>query len=69
LAAIREQEESAMACCHHYFTATEGGEDVFSVDVSSIAYGPGALREAGEQARALGIGRIALFTDRRLAAH
>jgi alcohol dehydrogenase class IV len=68
LAAIREQEESAMACCHHYFTATEGGEDVFSVDVSSIAYGPGALREAGEQARALGIGRIALFTDRRLAA-
>lgn len=57
-----------MGCCHHYFAASEGGEDVFSVDVSSIAYGPGALREAGEQAKALGIGRIALFTDKRLAA-
>lgn len=57
-----------MGCCHHYFTATEGGEEVFAVDVSSIAYGPGALAEAGEQAKALGIRRIALFTDKRLAA-
>jgi alcohol dehydrogenase class IV len=68
LAAFCKQEEQAMGCCHHYFAATEGGEDVFSVDVSSIAYGPGALREAGEQAKALGIARIALFTDKRLAA-
>ena len=57
-----------MGCCHHYFTATKGGEEVFAVDVSSIVYGPGALREAGEQAKALGIRRIALFTDKRLAA-
>jgi alcohol dehydrogenase class IV len=56
-----------MSCCHHYFTATEGGEQVFAIDVSAIAYGPGVLAEAGEQARALGIGRIALFTDQRLA--
>jgi hydroxyacid-oxoacid transhydrogenase len=57
-----------MACCHHYFATTPGGEDAFSVDVSSITYGHGCLSEAGEQAKALGIKRIALFTDKRLAA-
>lgn len=57
-----------MACCHHYFEPVEGGEAVFSVDVSAITYGPGCLAEAGAQARALDIGRIALFTDKRLAA-
>ncbi len=56
-----------MSCCHHYFTAAEGGEEVFSIDVSAIAYGPGVLAEAGEQARALGVARVALFTDKRLA--
>jgi len=57
-----------MACCHHYFEPVEGGEEVFSVDVSAITCGRGCLKEAGEHAKALGIGRIALFTDRRLAA-
>jgi alcohol dehydrogenase class IV len=57
-----------MTCCHNYFATVEGGEEAFSVDVSTITYGAGCLAEAGEQARALGIGRIALFTDKRLAA-
>ena len=57
-----------MACCHHYFATAEGGETAFSIDVSAITYGPGCLGEAGAQAKALGIGRIALFTDKRLAA-
>lgn len=57
-----------MACCHHYFATAPGGEEVFSVDVSAITYGSGCLAEAGGQARALGIGRVALFTDKRLAA-
>ena len=57
-----------MACCHHYFATTPGGEEAFSIDVSAITYGAGCLAEAGEQAKALGIGRIALFTDKRLAA-
>ena len=52
-----------MACCHHYFATTPGGEEAFSIDVSAITYGAGCLAEAGEQAKALGIGRIALFTD------
>ena len=57
-----------MTCCHHHFATTPGGEEAFSVDVSSITYGHGCLREAGEQAKALGIKRIALFTDKRMAA-
>jgi alcohol dehydrogenase class IV len=57
-----------MACCHHYFATQPGGEEAFSVDVSAIAYGAGCLSEAGEQAKALGLRRVALFTDKRLAA-
>jgi hydroxyacid-oxoacid transhydrogenase len=56
-----------MACCH-YYAITEGHESAFAVDVSSIVFGPGALREAGEHARALGMKRAALFTDRRVGA-
>jgi len=56
-----------MACCHHYFATQPGGEEAFSVDVSAITYGAGCLSEAGEQAKALGLRRIALFTDKRLA--
>lgn len=52
-----------MACCHP--TITELGPEVaFSVDVSSITFGPGVLGEAGETLRALGSRRVALFTDR-----
>lgn len=56
-----------MSCCH-YYALTEGHESVFTVDISSISFGPGVLREAGEQARALGMTRVALFTDKRVAA-
>ena len=58
-----------MSCCHHhYYQPTEGMENVFSVDVASISFGYGVLREAGEQARALGMTRVALFTDKTLRA-
>src|SRR5215831_10007654 len=56
-----------MGCCH-YYAISEGKESAFSVDISSIAFGPGVLREAGEQARALGVKRAALFTDKRVRA-
>jgi len=55
-----------MACCHHYGLA-EGGDAAFSVDISAITFGPNCLAEAGDQARQLGIRRIALLTDARLA--
>jgi alcohol dehydrogenase class IV len=55
-----------MTCCHGY-SLVEGNESAFSVDVSSITFGPGALYESGEQLRALGCRRVALFTDPTLA--
>jgi alcohol dehydrogenase class IV len=51
-----------VSCCHDY-SLTGGHESVFSVDVSAISFGPGVLFEAGEQLRALGCRRVALFTD------
>lgn len=56
-----------MSCCHHY-ALTEGGDAVFSVDISAITFGPGCLAEAGDHARNLGLKRVALFTDPRMAA-
>ena len=55
-----------MSCCHHYALAP-GGDAVFAVDVSAITYGAGCLGEAGDHAAALGLERVAVFTDRRLA--
>lgn len=56
-----------MSCCHHYFCSHPGGDTAFAVDVASIVFGPDVLAEAGAHARALGMQRVALFTDRRLA--
>lgn len=56
-----------MGCCHHYFAHTEGGDSAFAIDASHLVFGPGVLREAGDHARALGMRRVALFTDRGVA--
>jgi len=56
-----------MTCCH-YYAITEGHESAFSVDISSIVFGPGVLKEIGEHARSLGMKRVALFTDKRVGA-
>lgn len=56
-----------MACCHHY-APTEGGDDAFTVNTNTITFGRGCLKEAGDNAVALGIKRMALMTDKRLAA-
>ena len=56
-----------MGCCH-YYAITEGHESAFAVDISSIVFGPGVLKEAGEHARTLGMKRAALFTDKRVGA-
>jgi hydroxyacid-oxoacid transhydrogenase len=54
-----------MTCCHYYAIA-EGHESAFSVDIASISFGPGVLKETGEHARALNMKRVALFTDPRV---
>ena len=55
-----------MSCCH-YYELTEHGDTVFSVDVSAIKFGPGALNEVGSDAKELGLTRVAVFTDPVLA--
>ena len=57
-----------MSCCHNYYVTAPGGESVFSVDISSITFGHGVLKEAGEHAKGLGMSRVALFTDKRLGS-
>ena len=42
-------------------------ETIFTLDTSSIKFGPGATREVGEDMRALGAQRVMLVTDPRLA--
>lgn len=55
-----------MGCCH-YYAPGEGGDEAFSVDASSITFGAGVLREAGDHTAALGVKRAALVTDKTLA--
>jgi alcohol dehydrogenase class IV len=49
-----------------YFTPTARGDTAFSIEASSIKFGPGSLSEVGADARALGLRRVALFTDARV---
>jgi hydroxyacid-oxoacid transhydrogenase len=53
--------------CGHYYALAEGKESAFSVDITSIVFGPGVLAELGEHAKALGMTRVALFTDKRIS--
>jgi len=50
-----------------FYIPRQGGERVFTVPASAMKYGPGALSETGDEARALGMTRCALFTDRNVA--
>lgn len=52
--------------CHHYFASASGGESSFSIDPAAVVFGRGSLAELGEHARALGMRRVALFTDARV---
>src|SRR5689334_9620655 len=54
-----------MSSCLGY-ALTQGNDGAFSIDASSVTFGPGCLAEVGESARALGVRRAALFTDERL---
>jgi alcohol dehydrogenase class IV len=52
-----------MGCCHHYFAPTAGGDSAFTIDASTLTFGAGCLKESGEQARALGLKRVGIYTD------
>lgn len=53
-----------MAC--QYFAPTDHGSDAFTVAMPKLTYGRGSLQEIGQRAFALGLSRIALFTDSHL---
>ncbi|HMA31189.1 MAG TPA: hydroxyacid-oxoacid transhydrogenase [Casimicrobiaceae bacterium] len=57
-----------MACCHADFAALEGSDRGFTLGMPTFTFGPGVLAEAGDNAAELGLTRVALFTDRRLAS-
>ncbi len=50
------------------FALRDGGEVAFTVAAQAIKFGAGCLSELGEDARALGMRRVALFMDRAVAA-
>jgi len=50
--------------CAHLEAIAAGCETAFTVDASRVTFGAGALAELGDRARALGIRRAAVFTDR-----
>jgi hydroxyacid-oxoacid transhydrogenase len=51
-----------MTCCH-YQPPDEGFDAAFTVDASRITFGRGCLEEVGQRAAALGMTRVALFSD------
>jgi len=57
-----------MACCHADFAALEGSDRGFTLGMPTFTFGAGVLAEAGDNAAELGLRRVALFTDRQLAA-
>lgn len=50
-----------------YFMQANGGERVFTVEAPRLKFGPGAISELGEDAKELGMSRVGLFTDPRVA--
>ena len=55
-----------MHCCQYYM-ATGDGDPSFTVDVPQFTFGAGCLAESGAHAKGLGLKRVALFTDPRVA--
>jgi alcohol dehydrogenase class IV len=55
-----------MGCCHAYFANTGEGDGAFTIDSSRLTFGVGCLAEAGDHATALGMTRVAVYTDPRV---
>jgi alcohol dehydrogenase class IV len=49
-----------------YFEPTANGDNAFTIEGPRLKFGIGSLREVGEDAKALGMKRIALYTDPRV---
>src|SRR5450759_2030519 len=53
-----------MGCCHHYFAQTTDGDNAFTIDASTLTFGAGCLKEGGDQANALGMMKVGIYTDK-----
>ncbi|AFM19873.1 alcohol dehydrogenase, class IV [Mycolicibacterium chubuense NBB4] len=53
-----------MSCCAHH----DEFDSAFTVDASRVTFGRGCVREVGDRARALGMTRVALFSDATVSA-
>ena len=49
-----------------YFTHKPGGDRIFSVEAPKIKFGRGSLQEVGDDAKGLGMSRVAVYTDPRV---
>ena len=47
-----------------YYAPTPGGDTIFCIDPRPIKFGPGAVGEIGDDAKALGLSRVVVFTDK-----
>ena len=54
-----------MHCCQYYMV-TGDGDPAFTIELPQFSFGEGCLAEAGPHAKALGLKRAALFTDKRV---
>jgi alcohol dehydrogenase class IV len=52
--------------CQHYYRASLGGETALLIDPAAVVFGRGSLAELGEHAKAFGLRRVGLFTDRSI---
>ena len=52
-----------MGCCHHYFAQTADGDSAFTIDASTLTFGAGCLKEAGDQAKSRGLRKVGIYTD------
>ena len=50
-----------------YFTPVAGGDRAFTLDATKVTFGRGAMAELGAHAKGLGMTRVGLFTDPRVA--
>ncbi len=46
-----------------YYAEIEGGETTYTVTAAGMKFGAGALSEVGADAKALGMTRVAFYTD------
>ncbi len=50
-----------------HFTRRDNGEYAYTIEATKLKFGVGAITEIGHDAKALGMSRIALYTDKRVA--